>query len=249
LNRLSPPEDGLISPRQGKNDPRLGMDALMVAVPSALNSLVRRMGARPIPFSDGGLYGLYVSARGAIPPLALSGPFLGAPHAVMGMEKLIALGARRFWFLGWCGSLQSRLRVGDLILPTGALSEEGTSRHYPIGNRKSTSDPELNRRLGQALQRQGVAFSHGTIWTTDAPYRETPAKIERYQNRGILAVEMETSALMTLAVFRAVQMTGLLVVSDELFDGSWHPGFSSQALKQGTRVAGDTLFHLAQGMT
>ena len=137
MKRGSPFEDGLISPRRGRHDPGLGPDALMVAVPSALKMLVRRTGARQIPFSDRALYKLYVPAQDPRLPPALAGPFLGAPHAVMGMEKLIALGVRRVWFLGWCGSLPPVLRVGDLILPTGALSEEGTSCHYPVGNRKT----------------------------------------------------------------------------------------------------------------
>ena len=67
-----------------------------------------------------------------------------------------------------------------------------------------------------------------------------------YQRRGILAVEMEMSALMTLAIYRAVSMTGLLVVSDELFDLKWRPGFSDPSLTEASRTAGEVILGLVR---
>ena len=63
--------------------------------------------------------------------VALAGPMLGAPQTVLVLERMIALGARKFIALGWCGSLRSDVRIGDIVLPSGAISEEGTSAHYP----------------------------------------------------------------------------------------------------------------------
>jgi len=190
---------------------------------------------------DMGIFQLYRIMHKNDGPLFLSGPFLGAPHAVMGMEKLIALGANRIWVLGWCGSLQSHLRIGDLVVPANALSEEGTSQHYPIGGMPPVAAEELNRMIEDALHKNGRSFSKGEVWTTDAPYRETPEKVEFYQKKGVLAVEMEMSALMTLALYRGVKLGGLLVVSDELFNLKWHTGFSNPKLKQASRYAGELL--------
>ena len=162
----------------------------------------------------------------------------------MGMEKLIALGANRIWVLGWCGSLQSQLKIGDLLVPTSALSEEGTSPHYPIGGIPPVAAEELNGMIENALNKNGRAFSKGGVWTTDAPYRETPEKVEFYQKRGLLAVEMEMSALMTLALYRGVKFGGLLVVSDELFNLKWHTGLSNPKLKRSSRYAGKLLVRL-----
>jgi len=166
----------------------------------------------------------------------------------MGMEKLIALGAERIWVLGWCGSLQPDLRIGDLVIPTNAISEEGTSQHYPITEKTATSDKELGQVVVKALLRKGCPFKQGTIWTTDAPYRETQKKIEAFQRQGVLAVEMEMSALMTVAIYRGVKLTGLLVVSDELFDLKWHTGFSSPELKKASRFAGELLLGVMSSM-
>jgi nucleoside phosphorylase len=85
------------------------------------------------------------------------------------------------------------------------------------------------------------AFRKGTVWTTDAPYRETPDKVKAYKDKGVLAVEMEMSALMTVAVFRSVRLTGLLVVSDELFHLKWHTGFNDPKFKDTSRRAAELL--------
>ena len=99
--------------------------------------------------------------------------------------------------------------------------------------------------IEDALNRAGRTFSKGEVWTTDAPYRETPEKVEFYQNKGILAVEMEMSALMTLALFRGIRLGGLLVVSDELFSLKWHAGFSHPELMNASQFAGRLLSRLA----
>jgi uridine phosphorylase len=164
----------------------------------------------------------------------------------MVMEKLIALGARRIFAFGWCGSLQPNLRIGDLVIPLRAIAEEGTSRHYPVGRRKPRTDPGLNLILERALAQEGLPFCKGMVWTTDAPYRETASKIKAYSEKRVLAVEMEMSALMALALYRSVEMAGLLVVSDELFDLKWHRGFSSPLFKQRCQEAGNLLIRLLE---
>lgn len=70
------------------------------------------------------------------------------------------------------------------------------------------------------------------IWTTDASFRETEDKVREYSSRGILGVEMEASALMSVAKFRDVDLAVALAVSDELYKEKWNPGFGSRKLKQ-----------------
>ena len=68
---------------------------------------------------------------------SITGPFIGAPYAAMLLETLIAWGARRIIFLGWCGAVAEEVKIGDIILPTAALIDEGTSGHYsaPVNGR------------------------------------------------------------------------------------------------------------------
>lgn len=238
-------EEGIIRPAKGRNDPCVGPDALMVMVPSELRFLAGKIGAERMPLSDMSVPYLYRSDGPLRRLVSISGPFLGAPQAVLAMEKLIALGARRFWVLGWCGSLQGFLRIGDAVVPTGAVSEEGTSRHYPIGEAPLQTDRALTARLLDSLGGQGLTLRTGVVWTTDAPYRETPEKVLRHQQAGVLAVEMEMSALMTVATFRSVAVTGMLVVSDELFELEWRTGFSNPRLREVTRSSAEILLQLA----
>ena len=238
--------EGIIRPVRGRNDPHLGPVALMVMLPNELKRLVREAGASEIPFSDTPIYRLYRAEEKSALRITLSGPFIGAPHAVMGLEKLIILGARRILVLGWCGSLQPDLKIGDLVIPARAVSEEGTSQHYPVDQKATMSDSGLNRLLAKSIRDRGRSFKTGEIWTTDAIYRETPEKVQRFQEEGVLVVDMEISALLTVAAYRSAALAALLVVSDELSRIKWKPGFSDPRLKQSTRLAGDLLLDLSR---
>jgi nucleoside phosphorylase len=234
-------DDAVIQPRKGKNDPALGPDVLMIVIPQDLDRLSR---LNPMDCFDQGYFKIFRMKEHASGTLSLTGPFLGAPQAAMVMEKIIALGAKRICLFGWCGSLQPDLKIGDIVIPLRAVAEEGTSRHYPIGNRKPGTDQELNRILERALEQESLPFRKGKVWTTDAPYRETASKVKTYREKQVLAVEMEMSALMTLAIYRSVKLSGLLIVSDELFDLKWHRGFSSPLFKKRCEQAGNLLVKL-----
>lgn len=218
----------------------------MAMIPADIAHLLKRNQGGFGSSYDQGFFKIYPFQEKGKKPLSLCGPFLGAPQAAMGMEKLIALGAYRIWVLGWCGSIQPDLKMGDLVLPIEALSEEGTSAHYPIGKNKPSCDKTLTGLLEKALAQEGRTYRTGMVWTTDAPYRETPFKVAEYGRKGILAVEMEMSALMTLSVFRSVQMVGLLVVSDELGELKWRPGFRDPRFKAMSHFAAEFLFRFIQ---
>ncbi|MEW5721896.1 MAG: nucleoside phosphorylase [Thermodesulfobacteriota bacterium] len=175
------------------------------------------------------------------PDLVLAGPMLGAPQAAMVMETLGRRGVREFLSLGWCGSLQPGLGWGRVILPLSAFCEEGTSAHYRLEGPPAGADPRLSGRLAESLRARGVDFTSGRVWTTDAPFRETREKVREYGNQGLLAVDMETSALMSVARFRDWSWAGLLVVSDELWGERWRPGFQSPELKAGLVSAAEVL--------
>ena len=234
----------VIKPTRERGEPLLGPDAIMVAIPSELEFMVDLSHAERTVLVKLSPFKLFIVKRGKCPPLALAGPLLGAPQGVIVMEKLIALGAKRIWVLGWCGSLQPYLLTGDLIIPTTALSEEGTSTHYPVNKKIRQTSSFLNKRLEDALLKANLPFKKGRVWTTDAIYRETEKKVVAYGKRGFLAVEMEMSALIRLAIYRSVELAGLLIVSDELFSLEWHNGVGANILKKRSREAGRLLLDL-----
>ena len=162
----------------------------------------------------------------------IAGPSLGAPMAVMTMEKLIALGASTIILFGLCGSVSKALKVGDIVIPDSALSGEGTSRYY-IEDEKIAPSLGVNKRLELLFKSRGVEYKNGCVWSTDAIFREDRRSLRRLRSENnVSAVDMEFSALCSVAMFRGIQFAAVLVVSDELWGESWKPGFSSASFKK-----------------
>jgi len=157
---------------------------------------------------------------------------IGAPQAVLVLERLIALGVTDVLAIGWCGSLQPNVRIGDVVLPVSAVSEEGTSGHYPLDISQPGPSFDLLNPLERALEGRGLQVHKGGVWSTDAPFREMKSKVLKYQEEGLLAVDMETSALFTVSHFRSVRLAVAMVVSDELSTLKWHHGFMDVRFKE-----------------
>ena len=164
----------------------------------------------------------------------LAGPAVGAPMAVLTLEKLIALGARRIIVYGWCGSLNETLAIGDILLPTWGVSDEGTSDHY-LSYETPKSHAHTRQLLAEELESQGFTVQAGPVWSTDAPYRESLEQVKLLGINGVLGVDMEFTALATAAAFRKVELTAVLLVSDELWSGKWKPGFRNKNFKKKSR--------------
>lgn len=170
-------------------------------------------------------------------PVALAGPAIGAPYAAMLVETLAAWGVRRLILVGWCGSLTPEAPVGTAVVPGVAWIEEGTSRHYRAPSDVSSPDPDWSQHLANACAEAGATVSRGGVWTTDALFRESPMKVERYRSLGAVAVDMEASALFTVAGFLGVAAAAVLVVSDDLSTLSWRPGFKRPEFRRGCEQA------------
>jgi len=217
----------VVHPSRGKKEPQLPAYGLLLLNPSEARQAAQIAGqegwTRHFLFYSN----LHLAES---PPMFWAGPAVGAPMAVICLEKLIALGASRIIVCGWCGSLQPDLGVGELVLPTWAVSEEGTSGHYPVAG-KVESSPPLRQALKDFFAATGKELREGPIWTTDALYRETREKVVRYGQEGILSVDMECSALLQVAAFRRVELAAVLMVSDLLWQDPWQPGFQGKEFR------------------
>ena len=221
----------IIEPQRGKREAPLPPLAILIFTSQDLDLFLRCF-PHPVRRSHRiFLIDVYTATFDST-PVALVGPMLGAPQAVMVLEKLIALGVRSFIGVGWCGSLQETVRIGDVVLPTGAVSEEGTSSHYPITTVDPGPSAELFGPLRDALRKSLLETHEGKVWTTDAPYRETLGKVLAYRQQGVLAVDMEASALLTVARYRSVRLAMALIVSDDLSSLKWIHGFKESRFHQ-----------------
>lgn len=232
-------QDCFLNPIRGHGEPEICGTVLFCLNPGEAQALAQRAGKL-----GGKRYFLYNSSLLAIsePNSFLCGPAIGAPMAVMTLEKIIAMGARRIVVLGTCGALAQELAHGDVLLPQWAVSGEGTSRHYPLAKAPRVSS-KLQSAVASALQQSGVdAIEGGGVWSTDAPFRETRAQVSRYQEQGVAAVDMEFSALLAVAAFRQVELVSVMVVSDLLSSDGWRPGFGAKVFKSSVRRVSQALF-------
>jgi len=231
----------VIEPRKGKKEAPLPPSALLVFTPLDLELFLHRFPQSP-PRKIHKLYlsDIYITTADGI-PLALSGPFLGAPQTVMVLERLIALGVRNVMAFGWCGSLRPDVRIGDVVIPMDAVCEEGTSAHYPLpdGAPPAGPPPEWLRALTGAFEAEGLTVHQGLVWTTDAPFRETRGKVAAYGHQGVLGVEMETSAIFTVARYRGIHLAVVLMVSDELHTLTWVHGFREERFRSNRKTVAE----------
>jgi uridine phosphorylase len=180
--------------------------------------------------------------------LTVIAPAMGAPYAAMVLEKLIALGARRVLVLGWCGSLSSQVRIGDLILPSLAIPGDGTSPHYCPEPAGIPPHPGLYDLLAAGLRDVEVPWHAGPVWSTDALYRETREMVQSCQARGILGIDLELAALFAVGRFRGIAVAGLMVVSDELFTFTWQPARGAQPFRLAREKALHLVLDIAAGV-
>ena len=240
-------EDAIVNPPVRRGDkPPIPPWVVMAATGPDLRRLHQRMA-----LSDDRGEGLYLSriyrAAADVPRYGLVGPFMGAPQAATLMETLSSWGGAHFLFVGWCGAIDSQLRTGDILLPTSAFIDEGTSRGYGARDDQVSLPPGgLLHVVRRSLADNDLSFREGAVWTTDAVFRETPAKVERFRQQGALAVEMELSACMTVARLCKVRFAAILVVSDELSDLTWRPGFHDPRFKQACKAVTQTVTTLCQ---
>lgn len=241
-------DSGIILPKKGKNSPELGPVAVVAGTETDLFMLSDLFDFDSDDYHKLFTSRLYVSSRAA-DGTSLCGPLVGAPYAVMVIENLIAWGAETLVFLGWCGSISQQVKIGDIVLATSAFIDEGTSQHYqPNKNNRTYPSERLTTRLSDEMTQAQIEYHSGAIWTTDAIYRETRSKVETFQRRSALAVEMEMSSLFTVARYRGVDLGALAVVSDELTSFKWRPGFKLKEFKHGRQAACQVIKNVCQKM-
>ncbi len=243
-------DEVLIEPRRIPGDPKIDHPVILALFDPYVEVLRKElkikkndMGQIRFPsmnFATSGAGGKRVSLVGAP---------LGAPAAVLLLERLIAMGAEKFLAFGCCGSLQVGVQAGDCVIPTAAVAEEGTSAHYPLpGGVKAQGDESVNRMMMEGCMGRKIPFAAGPVWTTDALFRETREKVQRYSAMGLLAVEMEISALFTVAAYRKVRLGALLVVSDELATLKWKTGFLNPLFWSASKKAACLAIEVARNL-
>ena len=220
--------DIIVHPQKGKKEQALPAQAIVV--PNPADSIVAEKIFLECGAHERFLYNskLFVDSASSC---CLAGPCLGAPAAGLVLEKLIVLGVKSIILVSCCGSVDNRLKVGDVVIANKAVVGEGLSSYYGTTHCLLPSERIIGL-LRQLLKRQQHVWQEGAVWSTDAPYRECRSALAELKNKEqVIGVDMEFSALCSIAAFRGVELGGIFIVSDELWGKQWRPGFGSNIFK------------------
>jgi uridine phosphorylase len=179
-----------------------------------------------------GLWG-YTGAAPDGRPLTIQSTGMGGPSAAIVIAELADLGARRLLRVGTCGALDPALELGDLLVVTEAISDDGASRALAPGG-VLVPDPAL---LDALLAAGGDRVRPGAVVSTDLFYDGPEGAEERWIAAGATAVEMETATLLALASVRGLEAGSLLLVSDLLLGGRTR--IAAEALRAGEQRLGE----------
>jgi uridine phosphorylase len=155
--------------------------------------------------------------------VAVFHPGVGAALVAAWLEEAIALGCRKFIACGAAGVLDREIAAGHIVVPASAVRDEGTSYHYLPPGREVGANPKALAAIETVLKRHGCRYVIGKTWTTDAFYRETPAKVRLRRAEGCLTVEMEAAAFFAVAQFRKLPFAQMLYGGDDVSGRDWDP--------------------------
>jgi uridine phosphorylase len=145
-------------------------------------------------------------------PISVTSTGIGSPSAAIAVEELARIGADTFLRVGSCGAIQPETDVGDLVITSGGVRQEGTSSEYVREDYPAVADHAVVAALAAAAEELGYDYHVGLTASTDSFYagqsregfeeflaRDAEANIEELRRAGVLNFEMEASAILTLA--------------------------------------------------
>jgi AMP nucleosidase len=141
---------------------------------------------------------------------------MGSANAATIMDLLGALKPRAVLFLGKCGGLKKKNRIGDLILPIAALRGEGTSNDYFPPEVPALPAFTLQRAVSSTIRDHGLDYWTGTVYTTNRRVWEHDDQFKAYLRRTrCMAIDMETATIFSVGFANSVPVGALLLVSDQ----------------------------------
>ena len=151
-------------------------------------------------------------------PVSVVWSLVGSPVASDAAYFLRFTPCKHIIYTGAVGALKENIEIGDIIVPTGAVRGEGASKYHAEEWFPAVASFELVRTaapiLEEAFSGLGVKVHYGIIYTTDSFAAETREFLERLGEMNIIGIEMETSAIFTIARLQGKRVVAIHVVSD-----------------------------------
>jgi AMP nucleosidase len=141
---------------------------------------------------------------------------MGSPTAATIMDLLTAIEPKAVLFLGKCGGLKKRNKIGDLILPIAAIRGEGTSNDYFPPEVPALPAFALQKAISTTIRDYAVDYWTGTVYTTNRRVWEHDEVFKEYlQKVRAYAIDMETATIFSVGFFNKIPTGALLLVSDQ----------------------------------
>lgn len=155
---------------------------------------------------------------------------IGGPSVAIGVEELSALGTHTFLRVGTCGGLQPEVKVGDIVIATGAVRDEGTPDAYVPRQYPAIASHDVLRACVEAAHAAGIRPHVGMVRSVDGLYPEiTPSRMPRatalreelevWKRAGVLGSDMESATLMIVSSLRGLRAGTILLCVDEVEAG------------------------------
>ena len=177
--------------------------------------------------------------------IAISTGFgIGAPVIAGLTDEFAALGVKQFVLIGMAGGLQPELQTGSLVISIHAIRGEGVSQHYLPPRPTVESSEEMTHAISEILTKQNHPHTLGTTWTTDAPFRELRKDVLEHQRQGILAVDMEAAAMLSVARSMDLSAVVMFSIADMLSGAEWRMASDLRPAQNGLSILFEAMLEL-----
>ena len=141
---------------------------------------------------------------------------MGSANAATVMDLLSAIQPKACLFLGKCGGLKKKNKIGDLILPIAGIRGEGTSNDYFPPEVPALPAFNLQKAISTTIRNHDLDYWTGTVYTTNRRVWEHDAEFKKYLRKiRAMAIDMETATLFSTGFFNEIPTGALLLVSDQ----------------------------------
>ncbi len=141
---------------------------------------------------------------------------MGSPNAATIMDLISAVSPTAVLFLGKCGGLKKKNKLGDLILPIAAIRSDGTSNDYLPSEVPALPAFKLQIAISNTITKYKLEYWTGTVYTTNRRVWEYDDRFKKYLVKTrAMAIDMETATILTVGFANEIPTGALLLVSDQ----------------------------------
>jgi AMP nucleosidase len=141
---------------------------------------------------------------------------MGSPNAATVMDLLSAVDPHAVVFLGKCGGLKKKNKLGDLIIPIGAIRSDGTSNDYLPAEVPALPALKIQIALAATVTKRKMEYWTGTVYTTNRRVWEYDDRFKKYLVKTrAMAIDMETATIFTVGFANEIPVGALMLVSDQ----------------------------------